>query len=128
MPDFTLRHLRRLIPTLTTPATTVKPMTTPATPGRGRTSRPAPNALYPAWPSDPTCHGADALVQTFVANLATVVETNLTAGVSQAELCRRAGVGKATLTKILQGAVWPDSRTVARFETAVQQRLWVGPA
>ncbi|WP_298576776.1 hypothetical protein [uncultured Lawsonella sp.] len=102
-------------------------MTTPATPGRGRTSRPAPNALYPAWPHDPTCVGADALVQTFVANLAAVVESNLTTGVSQAELCRRAEVGKAALTKILQGAVWPDSRTVARFETAVQQRLWVRP-
>lgn len=98
--------------------------------GRGRTSRPSPRELYPEWPhgtrvsADP----ADGIVQGFVANLAAFVESQAGAGVSQAKVCRRAGVAKATLTKVLHGDVWLDSRAVARFETAAGVRLWEGPA
>ena len=109
----------------------MKPMSHQDTPkGRGRTSRPSPRELYPEWPHDTrvSAEPADGIVQGFVANLAAFVEAQTGAGVSQAEVCRRAGVAKATLTKVLHGDVWPDSRTVARFETAADVRLWEGPA
>ena len=94
--------------------------------GRGRPRRQTPRELYPAWPHDQV-EGAHALVQAFVANLATYVESEAEEGVTQAELCRRAGVAKSVLTKILQGDVWPDSVTVAKFETVAGRGLWEGP-
>lgn len=96
-------------------------------PGRGRTTRPSPYLLYPDWPNDDTATGAHALVQQFVANLAEFVQEQAAQGVSQAELARRAGIGKATVTKVLHGNVWPDSVTVARLEQLAGRRLWNGP-
>lgn len=99
---------------------------TEARPGRGRTSRPSPHTLYPDWPHDTTATGAHGLVQDFVANLAGFIDEQTAHGVSQAELARRAGAGKATVTKVLHGDVWPDSVTVARFELLAGRRLWDG--
>ena len=96
-------------------------------PTHGRAARQKPRALYPAWPEDPAADGAHALVQVFVRNLAAYVNEHAGHGVSQAELARRAGVGKATLSKVLRGEVWPDSVTVARFEHLAGRRLWNGP-
>lgn len=95
--------------------------------GRGRTSRPSPRDLYPKWPHDIRVaeEPADSIVQNFVANLATFVEKQADEGVSQAEVCRRAGVAKATLTKVLHGEVWPDSRTVAKLEAMAGTTLWI---
>ncbi|SES35117.1 hypothetical protein [Corynebacterium cystitidis] len=101
-------------------------MTTPP-PKRGRTRRQTPRELYPDWPNDTTAEGAHGIVQDFVSNLATFVESATAAGTSQAELCRQAGVVKSVLTKVLQGDVWPDSVTVAKFETVARRRLWTGP-
>lgn len=94
--------------------------------GRGRPRRQTPRELYPAWPHNQV-EGAHALVQAFVSNLVTFVESEVEAGVTQAELCRRAGVAKSVLTKVLQGDVWPDSVTVAKFETLAGRGLWDGP-
>ena len=96
-------------------------------PTHGRAARQKPRALYPAWPEDPAAIGAHALVQVFVRNLVAYVAEHAGHGVSQAELARRAGVGKATLSKVLRGEVWPDSVTVARFEHLAGRRLWNGP-
>lgn len=100
-------------------------MTTPPT-GRGRSRRPSPRELYSAWPHDDVT-GPHAIVQDFVANLAAFVESETEAGTSQAELCRQADVAKSVLTKVLHGDVWPDSVTVAKFETVAGRALWVGP-
>lgn len=94
--------------------------------GRGRPRRQPPRELYSDWPHDQV-EGAHALVQAFVSNLARYVESEAEEGVTQAELCRRAGVAKSVLTKILQGDVWPDSVTVAKFETLAGRGLWEGP-
>lgn len=94
--------------------------------GRGRRRRESPRQLYPDWPHDKAVSGAHALVQQFVANLADFATTQAKQGASQAELARRAGVAKATLTKVLHGDTWPDSLTVARFEHLAGRRLWDG--
>lgn len=95
--------------------------------GHGRTPRPSPRTLYPAWPDDAGAEGAHALVQAFVRNLAAYVAEQAGHEVSQAELARRSGVAKATVSKVLRGDVWPDSVTVARFEQLAGRRLWNGP-
>lgn len=95
--------------------------------GHGRTPRPSPRTLYPAWPADDTATDAHALVQAFVRNLAAYVTEQAGHGVSQSELARRSGVAKATMSKVLRGDVWPDSVTVARFEQVAGHRLWNGP-
>ncbi|WP_181996937.1 hypothetical protein [Corynebacterium diphtheriae] len=101
-------------------------MTTAEPTRRGRATRPAPREVYPTWPHG-TAEGPDELVRAFVSNLAAFVESQAEAGASQAELCRQAGVTKSVLTKVLHGDVWPDSLTVAKFETLAGRRLWVGP-
>lgn len=99
----------------------------PATKPHGRPPRPSPRTLYPAWPDDAGAEGAHALVQAFVRNLAAYVTEQAGHDVSQAELARRSGVAKATVSKVLHGDVWPDSVTVARFEQLAGRRLWNGP-
>lgn len=93
---------------------------------QGRTKRPPPRETYPRWPHDESATAEAGIVQTFVANLAAFTARQADSGVSQAEVCRRAGVAKATLSKVLHGDVWPDSLTVARFEQLAGTRLWDG--
>jgi transcriptional regulator with XRE-family HTH domain len=40
------------------------------------------------------------------------------------DLAGRAGITKTTLVSLLQGSAWPDMKTVAKLEEAVQSSLW----
>ncbi|MFD7663547.1 multiprotein-bridging factor 1 family protein [Streptomyces sp. NPDC059788] len=47
-------------------------------------------------------------------------------GWSVAELSRRSGVSRLTITNVLGGRVWPDLLTIANLELALDLELWPG--
>ncbi len=47
-------------------------------------------------------------------------------GWSVAELSRRSGVARYTISKALTGEAWPDLLTIANLERALEADLWPG--
>ncbi|MEU8542980.1 helix-turn-helix transcriptional regulator [Streptomyces sp. NPDC048717] len=67
-------------------------------------------------------HGAK-VAQALALALTEALESN---GWSVAELSRRSGISRLTISNVLQGLVWPDLLTVASLEKALDRDLWPG--
>ncbi|WP_416520551.1 helix-turn-helix domain-containing protein [Streptomyces achromogenes] len=67
-------------------------------------------------------HGA-RVAQEVAARLRRLMDDN---GWSVAEVSRRSGVSRMTVTQVLEGAVWCDLLTIANLEKTLEADLWPG--
>lgn len=67
-------------------------------------------------------HGA-RVAQEIAARLRGLMDDN---GWSVAEVSRRSGVSRMTITQVLDGVVWCDLLTIANLEKSLEADLWPG--
>jgi ribosome-binding protein aMBF1 (putative translation factor) len=70
----------------------------------------------------------DAIAFARVSIARTLIRDRVAAGLSQAELARRAGMARESLNRIERARVTPDEKTAARLESAIKQATTLRPA
>lgn len=84
-----------------------------------RTERAAPAELTPCWPESPSPDHAAEQARMFAVNLRAAIGEQ-----SMRSVARAADVDEGTIRRVLSGATWPDLRTIALLEKALEQRLY----
>jgi lambda repressor-like predicted transcriptional regulator len=92
--------------------------------GDKRSLKPVEYRLKGDWPHAvlDDHHGA-RVAQEVAARLRRVIDAN---GWSVAEVSRRSGVSRMTITQVLDGVVWCDLLTIANLEKSLGLDLWPG--
>jgi uncharacterized protein YerC len=84
-----------------------------------RTSRPTPRELCVNWPDRISTDEVGEVARRFAVNLVRAIE-----GRSLRSVAEETGVGHASLSRIIDGRLWPDMYTVARLELGLGAALW----
>lgn len=82
-------------------------------------ARPEPRAATSSWPQEICRDPVSERARLFVLNLRRAL-----AGTTLREAAAATGVDHTTLSRILDGHVWPDGYTVARLEVRLERNLW----
>lgn len=89
-----------------------------------RTTRPSPRDLTTGWPDQPSPDAAGEVARTLAVRLQNALGE---LGMSVRALERASGVDEATIRKLLAGTSWPDLRTIARIEIALDREIYMSP-
>lgn len=75
--------------------------------------------MTPSWPSSPSSDYAAERERLFALNLRTAIGDRSVRAVG-----RDADVDEGTIRRVLAGSTWPDIRTIALLEKALDQSLY----
>lgn len=84
-----------------------------------RTTRPTPRELAVDWPRVASGDPIGEIARGFTLNLIEAIGDRSLRSVAEAT-----GVGHASLSRIIEGQLWPDMWTVARLERGLGRALW----
>lgn len=90
-----------------------------------KSPRRTPAALTVDWPDSPSSDVAGEKARQLAVNLRVAIESSRSIDrASIRSTADKAGLDERTLRNILSGARWPDLRTIALLEEALDTPLW----
>ncbi len=84
-----------------------------------RPKRPAPSSVAPGWPDVPCVDPAVEKIRLLALRLRDAVGTR-----SLRDVTAEVDLDHSVVSDMLAGRSWPDSRTIALLEVALNQALW----
>ncbi|WP_157953137.1 helix-turn-helix domain-containing protein [Nocardioides allogilvus] len=84
-----------------------------------RPVRSSPAELVPGWPDTPSTEPDVETARRLALNLRAALT-----GMSLRDAKQATGVDHTTIADVLNGATWPDLRTIARLEAGLSTNLW----